>query len=154
MLTDEMKQEIQIHIDHTGRREAACIEAMTIVQRQLGWLSDDTICEIAEFLHMTPAEVDSVATFYNQIFRKPVGKHVILVCNSVCCWMMGVDRILEHLRDRLGIDLGQTTEDGLFTLTSVQCLGACDHAPAMMIDDDTHTDLDPETIDQILAKYT
>jgi NADH-quinone oxidoreductase subunit E len=103
---------------------------------------------------MTPAELDAVATFYNLIFRKPVGKHVILVCDSVSCWIMGYERILQHLRDRLGIVLGETTADGVFTLLPIVCLGACDQAPAMMIDDELYGDLDAAKIDEILANYS
>ena len=102
---------------------------------------------------MTPAELDAVATFYNFIFRKPVGKHIILVCDSVSCWVMGSERVLEHLQNRLGIVLGQTSADGVFTLLPTACLGACDRAPAMMIDDQLYGDLDPAKIDQILATY-
>lgn len=153
MLTDEMKQEIEATIEMAGRRKAACIDALTVVQRRDRWVSDDSVREIADFLDMTPAEVDSVATFYNHIFRKPVGKHVILICDSVACWITGYDEILEHLIQRLGVGLGGTTEDGRFTLLPVQCLGTCDHAPAMMIDEETYRDLTPEKIDTILEEY-
>jgi len=94
-----------------------------------------------------------VATFYNLIYRQPVGRHVILLCDSVSCWIMGYDNLRDHLKSRLGIDLGGTTPDGRFTLLPSVCLGACDHAPVMMIDDDLHLDLTPERIDQILAGY-
>jgi NADH-quinone oxidoreductase subunit E len=103
---------------------------------------------------MTVEELDGVATFYNEIYRKPVGRHVILVCDSVVCWIMGYDGVREHLTRRLGIDLGQTTPDGRFTLLPVQCLGACDHAPAMTVDGELYIDLDPEKIDKILEAHT
>jgi NADH-quinone oxidoreductase subunit E len=102
---------------------------------------------------MSPDELDSVATFYNLIYRKPVGRHVILVCDSVSCWIMGYDPIREHLSSRLGIGLGETTQDGRFTLLPIVCLGTCDHAPAMMVDDELYGDLDPAKIDEILAKH-
>ena len=102
---------------------------------------------------MTPDELDSVATFYNLIFRKPVGRHVILICDSVSCWVMGYRGMEEHLKARLGIGFGETTADGRFTLLPNACLGVCERAPAMMIDEDLHTDLHPEKIDQILEKY-
>jgi NADH-quinone oxidoreductase subunit E len=94
-----------------------------------------------------------VATFYNLIFRKPVGKHVIMVCDSVSCWIMGYDKIRERLCSRLAIELGQTTVDNRFTLLPIVCLGACDHAPVMMVDGDLHVDLDDRKIDQVLEKY-
>jgi NADH-quinone oxidoreductase subunit E len=153
MLTEEMKQEIETTIRIAGRRKAACIDALTIVQQQERWVSDDSIREIAEYLDMTPAEVDSVATFYNHIFRKPVGRHIIFICDSVSCWIMGYDSVLDCLTRKLGIRLGETTADDRFTLLPIQCLGTCDHAPAMMIDDETFQDLTPEKIDTILDGY-
>jgi NADH-quinone oxidoreductase subunit E len=153
MLTEEMKHDIETAIKIAGRRKAACIDALTIIQRHEGWVSDNSVREIADFLEMTPAEVDSVATFYNHIFRKPVGKHVIMVCDSVTCWMLGYDEIRKYLTQRLGIEPGQTTADNRFTLVSIQCLGTCDHAPAMMIDQDTYRDLTTEKIDSILQAY-
>jgi NADH-quinone oxidoreductase subunit E len=127
---------------------------MKIVQRHRGWVSDDALKDIAELLEMTPDELESVATFYNLIFRKPVGKHVILLCDSVTCWIMGYDRLRQHLTSRLGIQLGETSADGRFTLLPNVCLGTCDHAPALMIDSDLHRDVNPQTIDAILATYT
>jgi NADH-quinone oxidoreductase subunit E len=102
---------------------------------------------------MTPDELDSVATFYSLIYRQPVGRHVILICDSVTCWIMGYEDLLAHLTDCLGIGLGETTEDGRFTLLPVACLGACDHAPAMMIGDELYDDLDRLKIDRILERY-
>jgi NADH-quinone oxidoreductase subunit E len=130
------------------------VEALKIVQRHRGWVSDETLIDVAEFLELNPAELDAVATFYNLIFRKPVGKHIILVCNSVSCWIMGSERILEHLQHRLGIVLGETSADGVFTLLPIVCLGACDQAPAMMIDDQLYGNLDSAKIDEILSTYS
>jgi len=153
LLTDTMKLELQAEIDRSGTRKAACIEAMQIVQRHLGWISDEGLLEIADFLRMTPDELDGVATFYNHIYRKPVGKFVILICDCVCCWIMGYESLQEHIARTLGIGLGETTDDGLFTLLPIQCLGACDRAPAMMIRGELHTDLTPEKFDEIIASY-
>jgi NADH-quinone oxidoreductase subunit E len=102
---------------------------------------------------MSPTDLDSVATFYNLIFRKPVGRHVIMICDSVSCWIMGYDRMRKHLRERLGIELGETTPDNRFTLLPIVCLGCCDRAPAMMVDSDLCSDLDPQKIDTELEKY-
>lgn len=153
MLTDIEKQEIELELKHYDKKQAVCLEALQVVQRQRGWVSDESIQDIADFLEMTPEELDNVATFYNLVFRKPVGKHVILICDSVSCWIMGYDRIREHLRTRLGIDLGETSADDQFTLLPIPCLGTCDHAPAMMIDETLYRDLDPQKIDQILERY-
>jgi NADH-quinone oxidoreductase subunit E len=150
MLTPVERQEIDHEIHLYEHKQAACIEAMKVVQKHRGWVSDEAIRDIADCLEMSPAEVDSVATFYNLIFRKPVGKHVIMTCDSVSCWIMGYESIREHLSKKLGIKLGETTPDGKFTLLPVVCLGACDHAPAMMVGDTLHGDLTPEKIDEIL----
>jgi NADH-quinone oxidoreductase subunit E len=154
MLTAEEKKEIEAEFPRYEQKRAVCVEALKVVQRHRGWVSDEALFAVAEFLEMTPAELDAVATFYNLIFRKPVGKHVILVCDSVSCWIMGYERVLGQLKARLGIDLGETTGDGLFTLLPIVCLGACDQAPAMMIDDQLYGNLDPDKIDEILASYS
>ena len=153
MLSPEERQEIEAELAHYPRKQAVSIDAMTIVQRHRGWVSDESLRDIAEFLGMSAADLDGVATFYNLIFRKPVGRHVIMVCDSVSCWIMGCDRIREHLSSRLGIKLGETTQDGRFTLLPIVCLGACDHAPVVMVDGDLHQDLDPQRLDGILEKY-
>jgi NADH-quinone oxidoreductase subunit E len=154
MLSAIERREIEAELPHYPHKRAVCIEAMKIVQRHRGWVSDDAMKDIAELLEMTPDELESVATFYNLIFRKPVGKHVILLCDSVTCWIMGYDRLRQHLTSRLGIQLGETSADGRFTLLPNVCLGTCDHAPALMINSDLHRDVNPQTIDAILATYT
>lgn len=131
-------------------KRAACIEALKLVQRNHRWISDGRLCALASLLDMTPDELDGVATFYNLIFRRPVGRHVILLCDSVSCWIMGHDALLRHLEQRLGIRRSETTADGRFTLLPIVCLGHCDHAPAMMIDDALHGDLDAARIDTLL----
>lgn len=153
MLTAEEKREIEEELEHYADKRAACVEAMKIVQKHRGYVSDESINDLAELLGMTLEALDSVATFYNLIFRKPVGRHVVLVCDSVSCWIMGYDRVREHLTARLGIELGGTTPDGQFTLLPVPCLGACDHAPAMMIDSELYGGLTDGRIDEILEKY-
>jgi NADH-quinone oxidoreductase subunit E len=150
MLTEEERREIEAELQHYAQKQAVCIDALKTLQRHRGWVSDESIRDLAEFLEMTPEELDSVATFYNLIFRRPVGRHVILICDSVSCWIMGYDRIRDHLTARLGIRLGETSADGRFTMLPIPCLGACDHAPALMIDDDTYQDLEPQKVDQIL----
>jgi NADH-quinone oxidoreductase subunit E len=153
MLTDEIKQEIKAEFERFKNKQSACIGAMQIVVRHNGWISDKTIGELADFLEMTVDELDGVATFYNHLFRKPVGRHVILVCDSVTCWIMGYEQLMDHLKTSLGVEFGQTTADGRFTVLPIQCLGACDLAPAIMIDDELYGNLDPVKLDQLLAKY-
>lgn len=153
MLTESERREILGELSHYDYKRAACIEALKIVQKHRGWVSDEALEAIAELLEMSPAELDNVATFYNLIYRKPVGKNVILVCNSVSCWLMGYDRIRSQLETSLEVGLGETTEDGTFTLLPMVCLGTCDHAPAMMIGETLYQDLTPERVDEILARY-
>lgn len=153
MLSEAEQRDIEAELDHYEYKRAACVEALKIVQRHRGWVSDEALGDLAVFLDMTPAELDSVATFYNLIFRKPVGRHVILLCNSVSCWIMGSDGLHEHLGKRLDVTLGETTTDGQFTLLPISCLGTCDHAPALMIDETLYTDLDPNKVDCILERY-
>ena len=153
MLTDEEQREIGEELSRYENRQAACIDALRIVQHHRGWVSDETLHDLAEFIGMTTEELDAVATFYNLIFREPVGKHVIFMCDSITCWIMGYERMRVEMSGRLGVQMGETTRDGKFTLLPTVCLGTCDHAPAMMVDEDLHRDLAPGQIDGILAKY-
>lgn len=153
MLTAEEIQEIEKAISLVPLKKAAGIEALKIVQERRRWVSDESLNDIAKFMDMSPAELDSVATFYNLIFRKPVGRHVILLCDSISCWVMGYENILEHLTKRLNIKYGETTTDGRFTLLPNCCLGTCDCAPAMMIGPDLYRNLTIDQLDEILEKY-
>lgn len=153
MLTDIEKKEIEAHIKSLPKRGAACLEALSVVQKHRGWVSDESLRDLAEFLEMSVHELDSVATFYNLVFRRPVGRHVILVCDSISCWVMGYEKLVTHLNQKLGITWGETTEDQRFTLLPIPCLGTCDRAPALMIGNDLHRDLTVEGLDDILEGY-
>jgi NADH-quinone oxidoreductase subunit E len=154
MLSAEERSEIESVMRHYPDTRAVCIEALKIVQRHRGgWVPDEGLADAAQFLGMARDELESVATFYNTIFRRPVGRHVILVCDSVSCWIMGCERLAAKLEERLGIGFGETTPDGRYTLLPNVCLGACDHAPVMMVDEDTHRDLDAAALDGILERY-
>ena len=153
MLTEEEKKEIEVELAHYPHKQAVCIDSMLIVQKHRGWVSDESLRDIAELLGMSTADLDGVATFYNLIRRKPVGRHVALICDSVSCWIMGCERVRDQLCTRLGTTLGGSTADGRFTLLPIVCLGACDHAPAMLVDGDLHTDLDEDRLDNILQMY-
>jgi NADH-quinone oxidoreductase subunit E len=151
MLTQEEREEIEAELTHYPTRQAVCIDAMLTVQRRRGWVSDEALKDIGDLLGMTTTDLDGVATFYNLIRRKPVGKHVAMVCDSVSCWIMGCEQLQEHLCRKLNVPIGGTTEDGRFTLLPIVCLGACDRAPAMLVDGELHTDLDPQRADDVLA---
>ena len=153
MLTEKEMREISSELAHCETKESASVEALNIVQRHRGWVSDDALKGVAVMLDMTPDELDAVATFYSFIFRKPVGRHVILICDSISCWVMGYHPLLDLLEVRLGVTFGGTTEDKRFTLLPISCLGACDKAPAMMVDDDLYGPVSPETMNEILGKY-
>jgi NADH-quinone oxidoreductase subunit E len=152
MLSDRERHLIETEARSFPDRRAAVSEALMIVQESRGWVSDEAVADVAQALGMSADEVDGVATFFELVFRRPVGKHVILACDSVSCWVTGYEGILDHLKHRLGIGLGETTADGLFTLLPAGCLGVCEQAPAMMIGDEVFGNLTPGKVDEILSQ--
>ena len=153
-LTETEIQAIDHEVSMVPYKKAAVIEALKVVQQNRGWISDESLEAIAGHLEMSAAEVDSVATFYNLIFRKPVGRHVILLCDSISCYVMGYQRLYEALQQQLNIKFGETTADKKFTLLPNACLGCCDHAPVLMIDEDLHRDIKMEDLGKILNNYS
>jgi NADH-quinone oxidoreductase subunit E len=153
MLTEIERREIEEELFQYPDKRAGCVEALKVVQRHRGWVSDESLKSVAALLGMTSDELDGVATFYNLIFRKPVGRHMILLCDSISCWVCGGDGIRRRLQARLGISMGETTPDGRFTLLPIVCLGACDRGPAMMIDEELHGDLRTDTVESVLGQY-
>ena len=153
MLSREEIEEIEQEAALLPVRRAACIEALKIVQRHRGYISDESLHAIAGFMEMSVEELDSVATFYNLIFRKPVGRHIILLCDSISCYVMGYQSIYEHLQEQLKIKFGETTADNRFTLLPNCCLGTCDHAPALMINNELYRDLTADRLTEILLEY-
>lgn len=152
-LTAAERREIEHAMAHYEDPRAASIDALKAVQRHRGWVSDGAIDAIAAVLGIAAADVDGVATFYNRIYRQPVGRHVISVCDSVACFLTGYEELKAELQQRLGVQYGQTTPDGRFTLLPICCLGNCDRGPALMIDDDTHGPVAPADVGQLLAGY-
>jgi NADH-quinone oxidoreductase subunit E len=153
MLTDAEIQEIDKAISEVPVRKAAGIEALKIVQQHRRWISDENLHDIASHMKMSEEELDAVATFYNLIFRRPVGRHVILICDSISCWVMGYENILNAISGKLGIKYGETSRDGRYTLLPNCCLGTCDRAPAFMIDNDLYRNVTIDQLDEILEKY-
>ena len=153
MLTVEEKKEIDEAIHVVPYKKAACIEALKVVQNHRKWVSDESLKDIAAYMEMSTEELDSVATFYNLIFRKPVGRHVILVCDSISCWVMGYESLRDELTKLIGIKLGETSADNRFTMLPNPCLGTCDCAPAMMIDNDLYRNITLDQLKDILKKY-
>ncbi len=145
----EIEHEMTLYPD----KKAVGLEALKIVQKSQGWVSDESLLGIAKYLDIPVADLEGVATFFNLVYREPVGKNVILFCDSVSCWIMGCESVKGHIKQQLDIDYGQTTEDGDFTLIPVPCLGDCDRAPVMMVGPDLHRNLTPEKIDSIISDY-
>lgn len=144
---------IEAAAEHLPDRQSAAIEALQIVQRMRGWVSDQSLGAIARQLGMSAADLDSIATFYNLIFRQPVGRHVVMLCDSVSCFVMGCGELRTALERTLGIRTGDTTADNRFTLLPIVCLGACDRAPAMQVDDRLFGPVTVQTLPDILAEF-
>lgn len=153
MLSDIERLEIEKAVKHYPDKQAGAIDALLLLQRRRGWISDESLLDIAQFLGMTREDVDGVATFYNRIFRQPVGRHVLFLCDSISCWIMGYERVRHQLSSCYGADMGQTTGDGRFTILPIACLGHCERAPAIMIDDDVYGNVTPDKIERIVEKY-
>ena len=153
MLSEKEETEIMEEVNRYPYPAAACIDALKIVQGHRGWVSDDAVKDIATVLNMSNEEVDGVATFYSRIYRKPVGRNIILLCDSVSCMILGYETLYKFISEKLGISFGETTKDNRYTLLPVSCLGDCNHAPAMMINDDHYNNLTIEKINELLEKY-
>ena len=152
-LSDAEVQEIEHEMELYPDKQAVGLEALKIVQKHQGWVSDESMQAISKFLEIPISDLESVATFFNLVYRQPVGENVILFCNSVSCWVMGCESIRSHINERLGVDFGETSEDGKFTFLPVPCLGDCDKAPVMMVGDDLHRNLTDGKIDEIISNY-
>jgi NADH-quinone oxidoreductase subunit E len=152
MLTDELKESLEEKIAHADHPREMVVDVMLALQEHYGFLSDDAVEAVAALLGMSPLEVEELATFYTFIYREPVGKFVIHVCDSVICWMDGYESIKEYLCKKLDIAVGATSADGLFTLLPVCCIGYCDLSPAILINRKVYGHLTPGKIDEILEK--
>ena len=150
MIPPSLKAELQAHAARAVTNREAAIDILKELQRHYGWLTDEAVIEAAGILGLSPLQVEELATFYELIYRRPVGKRVIHVCDSISCWSAGCEAIMEHLRARLGVEPGDTTGDGLFTLIPCACLGNCGEGPTMMIGDILYGRLTPERVDEIL----
>nr|WP_176443126.1 NADH-quinone oxidoreductase subunit NuoE [Pseudomonas segetis] len=153
-LSDAERSAIEHEMHHYEDPRAASIEALKIVQKQRGWVPDGASEAIGQVLGIPASDVEGVATFYSQIFRQPVGRHIIRVCDSMTCFVGGHENVLASIKDQLGIEPGQTTADGRFTLLPVCCLGNCDKAPAVMVDDDTFGNVQPDCVASMLEAYS
>jgi len=132
------------------RKRSALIPALQLAQKEAGFLSSETLCEIARMFDLSPNEVNEVASFYTMLHKKPVGKYVIQVCTNISCLLCNAESIMEHLTRRLGIRPGETTPDRKYTLVEVECLGSCGTSPVVQINESYYEDLTPEKLDRVL----
>ena len=152
-LTEAELAEIHHEMGHYEDPRAASIEALKAVQKRRGWVPDGAIDAIAAVIGIPASDVEGVATFYNMIFRRPVGRHVVKVCDSIACFLTGYDELKDAIMAHTGLGWGETSADGRYTLLPVCCLGNCDKGPTLMIDDDTHGPVDPAEVPALLERY-
>ena len=132
------------------RRKSAILAALYIAQHQQGYLTQNAMRHVAEVIRCTPAEVEDVVSFYTMFYTRPVGRHVLQVCRTLSCALMGAERVTEQLSKTLGIKAGETDASGEFTLLEVECLGACDRAPVVGVNDDWHELQDPNDVGKLV----
>ena len=152
MIPEKLKKELEARVASAVTNREAAVDVMKELQEYYGWLTDEGVVEAAEILGLSPLQVEELATFYEMIFRRPVGKKVIKVCESISCWTMGNEELMARLAQQLDIEPGGTTADGKFTLLPCSCLGNCGCAPAMLVGENMYEKLTPEKADEILEK--
>ncbi|HEU0265722.1 MAG TPA: NADH-quinone oxidoreductase subunit NuoE [Geobacterales bacterium] len=151
MIPETLQQELKQRVAAAVTPREAAVDIMRAIQGEYGWLTDEGVAEAAAILGLSPLQVEELATFYEMIYRRPVGKRVIHLCDSISCWSTGSETLLHHLSHKLGIAPGETTKDGLFTLLPCACLGNCGEGPTMMIDNTLYGPVTLERVEEILA---
>jgi len=152
ILTEASQQAIKERASRYPRRKSAILPALTIAYRQLGYLNEEIYREIARIIDIPCVEVAEAATFYTLFPKRPVGKYLIQVCRNISCALLGADSLVAYLEEKLGIKVGETTADNLFTLITVECLGSCCTAPMMQINQDYYENLTRQKVDEIIEK--
>jgi NADH-quinone oxidoreductase subunit E len=152
MIPDKVQETLAKQIKDAQHPQELAVDVLFAVQDHYGYLSDEAVAEAAALLNMTPLEIEELATFYTFLYREPVGKYVIHICDSLICWLDGYESIRDYLCQKLDIKVGETTSDGLFTLLPVCCIGYCDRAPAVLINRKVYGHLTAEKLDTILEK--
>jgi len=150
MIPETLKISLQGRVAAAITSREAAVDVMKELQAHYGWLTDEAVGEAAELLGLSPLQVEELATFYEMIYRRPVGKKVIHVCDSISCWCAECDRIMAHLKERLGVGSGGTSADGMFTLIPCCCMGMCGDSPAMSVGGTAYGKVTPELVDEIL----
>ncbi len=152
MLPKELLEPLQEKIASVEHPRELAVDVMLTLQKYYGYLSDDALNEGGDLLGMTSLELEELVTFYDFLYREPVGRYVIHVCDGVVCWLNNYSRVIDTLCQKLGVALGETTKDGLFTLLPTACIGYCDFSPAMLVNGKPYGPLTPEKIDEILQR--
>ena len=133
-------------------RRSLTLPALRFAQEEHGWLPPEALREVAEVLDLTPAYCEAVASFYDMFHLAPVGRHMVEICTNLSCALVGAQRVVEAFESTLGVKAGETTEDGMFSLSEVECLGSCGTAPMMQIGFDYYENLTDEKVDEIIDK--
>jgi NADH-quinone oxidoreductase E subunit len=150
--SEEAKKRFEYILTRYPNKEAALLPTLHLAQEQWGWISPETVMYVSELLDLSPANVFGVVSFYNMYNQKPVGKYHLQVCTNLSCMVTNAYDIYDNLCDRLKITPGQTTTDGLYTVTEVECLGSCGTAPVVQINNDYHENMNVEKMNELLAK--
>jgi NADH-quinone oxidoreductase subunit E len=150
MFGPDFESRVDRLVEKYPKPRAALLPILWEIQREKGWIDAEAEAWAAERVGVSPAFVHGVVTFYTMYKQQPTGKYHIQVCTTLSCMLRGSDELLDHLKQKLGIGLGETTADGKFSLQRVECLGSCGTAPMFQLNDDYHEDLTPERVDQLL----
>jgi len=151
-MTEETRRRILEAKSRFPKAQSAILSALYAVQEEERYVSENGMAEVARLLEVQYADVGAVASFYTLIHRRPIGRYVLDVCRTLSCELVGSQRIIEHISQVLGIAVGETTPDGLFTLREVECLGDCGNGPVMQVGDRYYEKLTPEKVDEIIEK--
>jgi NADH-quinone oxidoreductase E subunit len=149
--------EFYAHMDRIQRfypnKRAMLLPALHAAQKERGWISDATMQEVADFLGIPKTAVQEVVSFYHWFKMKPVGKYNLQFCNNIACWLRGSEELIHHAEKKCGVGMGETTKDGLFTISEVECLGSCGTAPVCQINNDYHENFDLKQLDKVLEEF-
>jgi NADH-quinone oxidoreductase subunit E len=151
MIPELLKASLEQRVAAAVTSREAAVDVMKELQRHYGWLTDEALEEASQLLGLSPLQVEELATFYEMIYRRPVGRHIVHVCDSISCWASGGETLLESLVQLLKLEPGSTTADGTVTLLPCSCLGNCGEAPCMMIDEKQYGRMTPESCAQIVT---
>jgi NADH-quinone oxidoreductase subunit E len=151
--SDEFESRFAEMLTHYPTKRSVLVPTLLYAQDEVGYLSDDVIVELAKRLDLTELDVRNVISYYSMLVTKPRGKYNVQVCTNIACMLRGGEEILNHCKKRLGVGHKETTEDGLFSVEEVECIGGCSWAPAVQVNYDFHEKLTPEKMDNVLDEY-